>query len=251
MKFSAAISKNLGYTPAIQFKIHSHLTVLVEVSEIPYPAILALRRVDLEDLQIPISVYCACPEEAYLADQDEAKHLMNNGFGLITVSKDGRVQPRSSCIPLMQRIAKGEFKNEIKSLTPFIRRRLAEAFERYNANAPSGVVDVAEVLEGFILRAGRDAATKKWIDKDAAAPGQPAKTLDALQAASQFTGAMASIGSARGYIAEYRNTSHHFPKDKRQAARKYRECRHAFLDGLKRICSFRFSMKASGLSGDL
>jgi hypothetical protein len=47
MKFSAEVDPHLGYTPTIQFKIHSHLVVLVEISENPYPAILGLRRTDI------------------------------------------------------------------------------------------------------------------------------------------------------------------------------------------------------------
>jgi hypothetical protein len=200
---------------------------------------------------MPIEVYCGCPEEAYLANQSDAKRLITHGFGLVTVAEDGRVHRRSGCIPLIQRIAEQEFKNEVRTLPPVIKRRLVEAFERYNNSAPTGVADVAEVLEGFILKAGREAAKKGWIDAKAAKPGQPAATLDALQAAPQFIASMAAVGSVRGYVAEYRNTSHHFPKNEAQAARKYRECRHAFLDGLKRVCSFRNSMRDRGLSGGI
>lgn len=251
MKFAAQVDPKLSYAPTIQFKIHSHLYVLVEVSETPYPAILGMRRTDIEDLQIPIAVFCACPEEAYLADQANAKRLIGHGFGLITIAADGQAQRRANCIPLIQRISEEEFKNEVRALPSAIRRRLVEAFDRYNHSAPTGVADVAEVLEGFILKAGREAAKKTWIQQNQARPGQPAATLDAMQAAPQFAASMAAIGSVRGYVAEYRNTSHHFPKDKAQAARKYRECRHAFLDGLKRVSSFRSSMRERGLSGGL
>ncbi len=251
MKFSTQVDPKLSYVPTIQFKIHNHLTVLVEVSETPYPAILAMRRTDIEDLQNPISVFCACPEEAYLSDQADAKRLISHGFGLITIAQDGQAQLRANCIPLIQRISEDQFKSEIHSLPPVIRRRLVEAFDRYKASAPTGVADIAEVLEGFILKAGREAAKKGWISQNNARPGSPAATLDALQALQQFAGSVASIGSVRGYVAEYRNTSHHFPKDRAQAAKKYRECRHAFIDGLKRINSFRTLMKDRGLSGGL
>jgi hypothetical protein len=113
---------------------------------------------------------------------------------------------------LIQRISEEEFKNELNGLPPVIRRRLVEAFDRYNASAPSGVADIAEVLEGFILKAGREAAKKTWIASADAKAGQPARTLDAMQLAPQFAASMAAIGSVRGYVAEYRNTSHHFPK---------------------------------------
>jgi hypothetical protein len=251
IKYACEVDKGLSYSPSIQFQIHAHLTVLVEISETPYPAILSMRRTDIEDLQVPIAVFCACPEEAYLADQADAKRLITHGFGLITVAHDGQVQVRAHAIPLIQRISDNEFKAELKDLPPAIKRRLVESFDRYIHSPPTGVADVAEVLEGFILKAGKEAAKKGWIDAKFAKGQTPASTLDAMQAASQFGNSMAAIGSVRGYVAEYRNVSHHFPKNKEQAAKKYRECRHAFLDGLKRVNSFRASMKARGLTGNL
>src|ERR1700733_8871527 len=131
------------------FKINDHLTVIAEVSETPYPLIFHLRRLDILNLEVPISIYCVCPEEAYLDDQAAAKELMSHGCGLLTVSVDGKVQRRSSCIPLVQQITDKEFKTEIMGLPPIIRRRLAEAFDRYNHNAASGVADITEVMEGL------------------------------------------------------------------------------------------------------
>ncbi len=251
MKYECAVDKGLSYSPSIQFQIHAHLMVLVETSETPYPVILSMRRTDIEDLQSPIAVYCACPEEAYLADQSEAKRLISHGFGLLTVSTDGSCQVRANAIPLIQRISDNEFKAGIKELPPAVKRRLVEAFDRYLHSPPTGVADIAEVLEGFILKAGKEAAKKGWIDNKFKNGQTPATTLDAMQAAGQFAHSMAAIGSVRGYVAEYRNMSHHFPKNREQAAKKYRECRHAFLDGLKRVVSFRASMKSRGLTGGI
>lgn len=251
MRISHEVDKSLSYSPSIQFQVHSHLTILVEVSESPYPAILSMRRTDIEDLQVPIAVFCACPEEAYLNDQAEAKRLISHGFGLITVATNGQVQVRAQAIPLIQRITDTEFKSELKDLPSSIKRRLVESYDRYVHSPPSGVADIAEVLEGFIVKAGKDAAKKGWIASKFKKAQTPASTLDAMQAAPELAAAMAAIGSVRGYIAEYRNVSHHFPRNKKQAAVKYRECRHAFLDGLKRVTSFRTAMKARTLSGTL
>ena len=251
MKFACAVDKGLSYSPSIQFKIHSHLSVIVEVSETPYPTILSLRRTDIEDLQIPIAVFCSCPEEAYLNDQANAKRLIAHGFGLVTVAMDGQVQVRSTAIPLIQRISDTVFKAELKDLPAGIKRRLVEAYDRYIHSAPSGVADIAEVIEGFILKAGREAAKKGWIAAKFANGQTPASTLDAMQAATELAPSMAAIGSVRGYVADYRNISHHFPKNQQQAAVKYQECRHAFLDGLKRVNSFRSAMRARGLTGSL
>ena len=248
---SGEVDPALNWTPSFHFKVHDHLAILVEVSESPYPLILNIRRTDIIKVQMPIAVYCACPEEAYLAQQSDAKRLMNDGYGLLTVAADGSAQRRSGCIPLLQQITKEEFLADIKGLPGKFRTRLAESFERYNANAPSGLVDITEVMEGLVLKAGRDAVTQTWIDKKDAKPGAPAKTLQAMQAAPQFQNVSAAIGAAQGYISMYRNISHHFPKDRKQAAKKYRDCRHGFLEGLKKIVFFRDALRGLGLSGGL
>lgn len=251
IKVSAEVSPKLGYIPALQFKINSHLVALIEVSDTPYPAILDLRRVEIEDLQIPICVYCACPEEAYIARQDDVKRLIKHGFGLLTVSADGTVQPRATGIPLIQRIARELFQEEIKTLPLIIRRRLVEAYDKYVNSAPAGVADVSEVVEGLILTAGREAVKKNWLSSADVRPGRPADTLSAMQNLPRFNNASSAIGSVKGYMSEVRNNSHHFPKNPANAAKKYRECRHSFLEGLKRAVSFHGAMKNAGLSGSL
>ncbi|MFF0950578.1 hypothetical protein ACFYE9_23790 [Rhizobium leguminosarum] len=248
---ASEIDPKLSWKPSLHFKINEHLMVIAEVSETPYPMIFGLRRSDVLQVEIPISIYCVCPEEAYLADQASAKRLMAHGFGLLTVGADGTVQKRSNCIPLVQQISDLEFKAEISGLPAKCRQRIAEAFERYTHNAPSGVSDITEIVEGFILKAGKDAAKKGWIKAAEAKPGAPAATLAAMAQAPQFGAAMAAIGGAQSYISLYRNTAHHFPKNKKQAHRKYRDCRHAFLDGIKKIQHFREAMKNAGLSGTL
>lgn len=251
IKIDEEIDKKVNWTPSIQFKVQDHLTILAEVSESPYPQILSMRRMDVIDLDIPISVYCICPEEAYLTMHGDAKKLIEHGFGLLTVNAEGQVQRVANCIPLIQRISEVDFKSEINGLTQAMRRRLREAFDRYQGSAPSGAADVAEVLEGFILQAGRDAVKKGWLNKADAQPGKMAATLDAMGAVKQLQGAVAAIGGARAYVAKYRNASMHFPKNKKQAAIKYRDCRHGFLDGLKKISDFRTAMKNAGLTGGL
>lgn len=247
---SSSLDSSLNWVPTLSFKVNSHLTIAAEVSETPYPLILRMRRFDVIKLQMPISVYCICPEQAYLADQPSAKQLMNDGYGLITVASDGTTQRRSGCIPLIQQITGDEFQAEIKSLPRKFRGRLAESFERYNHNAPSGTADIAEVMEGLILKAGRDATTKKWMT-NAEAKGTLSALLSTMDQNKHFNNVRPAIGAAQAYISMYRNNAHHFPKNKKQAHQKYRDCRHAFLEGLKKIVFFRDSMRNIGLSGDL
>ena len=155
MMMSSSIDRSLSWNPTLHFKIHDHLTVVAEVSETPYPMIFSLRRVDVERLQIPIAIYCVCPEEAYLQHQADAKRVINDGYGLLTVAMDGTVQKRAPCILIIQQITYEEFSANICGLAKKLRHRLAELFDRYNHSAPTGVADVAEVMEGLVLRAGK------------------------------------------------------------------------------------------------
>lgn len=251
ISISTQIDKNLNWVPTLSFKINSHLTVAAEVSEIPYPMILRIRRLDVQKTQIPISVYCICPEEAYLADQASAKALMNDGYGLVTIAADGTAQKRAGCIPLIQQIMDQEFFAEVKGLPKVLRIRLAESFERYKFSAPSGVTDITEIMEGLILKAGRDAAVKKWISNSDAKAGNPAKTLQAMGKAPQFNNCHAAIGAVTAFISVYRNSAHHFPKDNKQAHQKYRDCKHAYIEGLKKVSLFRDAMRSVGLTGGI
>jgi hypothetical protein len=149
---------------------------------------------------------------------------------LLTVSADGHVQSRATCIPIIQQITKAEFASDIRGLPMNIRTKLAQAFNTYNHNAPQGAAEVAEIFEGVVLRAGRDAVKKGWIAKSDAKPGNPAKTLQALSGNAHCASAVAAIGAAQAFISMYRNVSHHFPKNANQAAKKYRDCRHGFLE---------------------
>jgi hypothetical protein len=242
------LDKGLNWNPTFYFKLHDHLLIFVEVSSgTPYPIILSLRRTNVMKLQIPIAIYCVCPEEIYLKNQSDAKRLMNDGYGLLTVAADGTVQRRASCIPLIQQIADDEFRSEIKRLPRPLRTRLAEAFDRYKHNTPSGVAAIAEVMEGLVLKAGRDAVRNAWLSPADVKPGSPAATLAAMHKVKQFQNVTAAIAAAQAYISMYRNPSHHFPKDKRQAAKKYRDCRHGFIEGLKKIAYFREAMRGIGL----
>ena len=46
-----------------------------------------------------------------------------------------------------------------------IRTHLAEAFLSYKHGAPQGAAKLAEVFEGLVLKAGREAASKTWLSK--------------------------------------------------------------------------------------
>jgi hypothetical protein len=241
------IDAKLQWVPDFHFLIHDHLMVAVEVSETAYPAILAIRRVDLEKLQFPVSVYSVCPEQVYLAEQADAKRLINDGYGLLTVDDEGFVQKRASPTPILQVIHQEEFKERIAPLPQSARKRLARCFEAYTQNPPLGVSDITEVVEGMVLKAGRSAANKGWIEKKNAKPGNPFATLKAMQGSAQIQNCLAAVGGVQAYVSTWRNLSHHFPKNRKKAGQKYRECRHAFIDGIHHIQSFKECMGKLGI----
>lgn len=249
MYFSQEIDPTLGWQPSLYFKANDYLTIAAEASETPYPAIFRLRHADIVNVNMPISIYCICPEEAYLNEsmQRDVMDLESHGYGLLTVNSTGTVNKRVNCIPLIQHLSEPEFTAEIKALPKKIRLRLKDAFESYKHNPGSGVKDLSEVIEALILDAGKKAAKKCWITKGAV-KGSLATLLDEMTAAKQCHKAKAAIGGARSYIYDYRNTSHHIPRNKKQAYKKYNDCLHAFRDGIKRIQSFRDAFKNIGIN---
>lgn len=247
IKINEPLGKGLSWTPSFHFYLHDHLMVAVEVSEAAYPMILSLRRVDLEKLQFPVAVYSVCPEETYLSDQKDAKRLINDGYGLLTVDKDGTVQKRASSIPILQMIYEEEFRERVKGMPQSARKRLAQCFDVYRQNAALGVSDITEAFEGLVLKAGRAAVKKAWLAAGDVNPGNSAATLKAMQVCPQLQNCVAAVGGAQGYISNWRNLSHHFPKNPAKAAKKYRECKHGFIEGIQQIKSFQEAFGHQGI----
>jgi hypothetical protein len=251
VRINEPFDKDLAWTPSLSFSQNKHRRVIIEVSDKPYPKILAMRHAALLNLDMPIAVYSACPERAYLKHQTDAKELVRAGYGLLTVDDQGNVMARHHASPQIQLIPTFERDNAMKEIPQVLRARLAESFLKYEGDPPSGTSDIAEFMEALVLKAGRDAYKKGWIDKKHTKPGAPADTLKAMQQVPQLGAASAPIGAVQNYISSYRNVAHHAPKNAKQAAQKYRDCRHAFLEGVRTIPRFRTAMKNAGLSGSI
>lgn len=247
IKCDEEVDPKLGWTPTISCAVNKQL-MLIEASETPYPEILRIRRAEMVEVPAPIAAYAACPEEAYAQNQKDAAALALHGFGLFTVDASGNVTAKFPAIPIAQHIPESQFKDDVAELPAPHKRRAKECFDLYKHNAPAGVANLAEQLEALIMRAAKDAAKKGWIT-NAQANGNLANVLISLQGATQFNSADTVIGAARVYVQRYRNPSHHVPKNKKQAHRKYRDCRHGFLDGLRNMQDFKDQMKSLGLSG--
>jgi hypothetical protein len=247
-----AIDGALGWVPSLHFKPNSYLTVAAEVSETPYPVILRLRHADIMQIQHPISVYCVCPEEAFLkaSNQQDVRKLETHGHGLLTVDATGQVTKRFNCVPLIQHISLQEVTQAISGLPKKIRLSVKEAHNIYRGNPGSGVKELSEILEALINNVGKKAERHNWITHKQAT-GSLAALLDALDNCSHCYNAKAAIGAAKGYVSEVRNAAHHAPRSRRQAYIKYQDCAHSFREGMRRIQSFRSAMAKVGLSASI
>jgi hypothetical protein len=242
------LDEDLEWTPSLHFKASDHLIIAAEISATAYPMILRMRHADILVLPRPIAVYCVCPEEEYLKKESQAdvRSLRAHGYGLITVDEKWKAMKRHACIPLIQFIPEPDFKQEIKDLPKAWRVRLRASYDKYLTDPVSGVQDVSEVLEGLVVSAARGAAKKGWTKP--IANKALADVLDALGDLPQCKAARAAIGGIRNYVKQYRNTSHHYPNNKRQAYEKYRNAQHGFRDGLKQIGTFRTAMAGLGIA---
>ena len=247
VKCDEVVDDGLGWVPTLHCPVNNQL-MLIEASEKPYPAVFRMRRVEMADVQAPIAVYAACPEEAYTHNQKEASDLAQHGFGLFTVDANGSVTCKFHAIPIAQHISDAQFKSDIEGFPAPHKRRSRECFELYKHNAPSGVANIAELLEGMVVKAAKESARKGWLTT-----GETKAVLQTvlatMQSKPQFQNADAILGASRIFVSRYRNAAHHFPKNKKQAWTKYRDCRHAFLDGLRNVRDLKAAMKALGLSG--
>ena len=253
MYLSEKLHRDLSWTPALRFTISDYINVFVETSELgPYPAILDLRRAEVQDFTQPISIYVVCPDDMISSSKQrkDRDRLQKYGFGLITVDENGHATRWITAIPLVQVISEAEFKEKSDDLPKKIKQRVSEAFSDYNNNPVNGVQNITKVVEGLIIQAGRDAANKKYISNKELKKSI-ANLLDVLFGVKALHNARAAIGGVRDYISEVRNSSHHWPKDKKKAYQKFAYCRHNFLEGINKINRFSTAMKNAGLSGNL
>ena len=253
MHVNRELHRDLSWTPSLRFVIHEQVHVFVEPSESgPYPRIFELRVREVRQFPLPIAIYSVCPEETLVGTthRQEVKRLEEDGFGLLSADANGVVNRLVSTIPIIQIIPAPEIRKELVDLTPKMRQRVSEAFEDYCNKPVNGVRSLSEIVEGMVEQAGRDAVKRQYVARSDITNG-PARTLDAMYEANQCRSVRAQIGGVRSYIAEYRNLSHHWPKNGKKAHKKYADCRHAFLDGVRQLQRFREAMKQVGLTGNL
>lgn len=242
--------KGVSWSPSLGFVINTHHTICGEASEDRvYPEVLRLRNADILAVHEPISVYAITTDEVYLrtTEQADVRELAKHGYGLVTVSADGSVQRRIQAQPLVQHISQQDYLANIVGLPSRLKQHTSAAFDTYAVTPPSGVAQLSEVIEGMVTRAFKDGLKRGFVQS--AMPNTTAATLDALIASPQLGAARPALGGARAFYSEFRNLTHHFPRSKAKAYKKYCDCRHGFIEGLHRVSTLRESLRNVGLSG--
>ena len=251
MYFEKSLSPKLKWVPAMRFKIHRHINVFVEPSDDgPYPRIVAMKHAEVSSYPEPIAIYCVCQQAAIatVRGQKDLRLLQELGFGLVTVDPEGEARVLFPAIPLVQVIPEASFKQQLMGLPRSMKQAVSEAFEDYRAKPVNGVKTLSELVESMIKKAGQDSSMRGGISR-AQSRNTPAGVLDALH--DQYPQARAAIGGARNFMNKYRNLTHHSPRNKMDAYKKYADCKHHFLEGLSTIHAFRAAMKKAGLTGNL
>ena len=234
IKTGERLSPDLEWQPTFFFKWQRFTKIAVEVSETVFPVILQRKRAFIEEVPFPVCVFSVCPEEEYQQSIDEAKELTGSGFGLITIDAEGRPHVWHEAPPLQQIITRGQYELEIEDLTLSLRRRLAVAYQAYIANPLGGVREITEFFEHYMRRTGVAAKSRGFIGNIDPANCPLDGVLDQLIRCREFARHQRQLYSARGYILE-RNENHHPPDSARGEARRLRDTRHTFLEGLKQI----------------
>ncbi|QNM82028.1 hypothetical protein H8M03_08270 [Sphingomonas sabuli] len=246
LKFTEKFAANIDWRPSLHFRTPSHSIVAAQIGEAVFPEILRRRRGSLMRSALPLTVFCVCPLEEYQNNPEEAEDLRDNGFGLITISANGGCQLQYDAVPLQHIIQLEEVELEFDGLPKKLRQRLADSYRAYSGDPLAGVRDVTEVFEEIINKAAATARRKGWITATQEAQGL-ANVLQTMENRPPMNQKRQTIAAARGFTHKYRNFNHHPPAEARARARRFRECRHAFLEGLKQIRDFREDMAEVGL----
>lgn len=247
-KIGEQFSKDIDWAPTLHLETNMHRTIVVEVSQTPYPEILRLKYAEVVNVTRPVQIYCACPEEVYedRANRKEFAKLLSHGYGIIVINENGQASEREPCVPLVQHIPKKEFLEKIGGITGTVRVRLLDAFEKYQRHAREGVGDLRELIETIVVNTAKS-AVRMGLLTSGVPKRKLADILDDMTASGEFKDAAAAIGGVRSFVKDYGNLGVHKPKNKLQAYRTYRDCRYAFIEGIRHIKNFKVSMNSYGI----
>jgi hypothetical protein len=245
LRIEEGIDKTIGWRPSFFIRQTRFLLLAVEVAENIYPEALKGAAHDIGHFDLPIAVFQVCPLDTFQNDhkQTRAKLLRSHGFGLITVDEDGCATIQHSCVPLAQHIPPEQLESELCGLSRGLKVQFKSAYETYLANAGQGLQQAGQVVENLVNSIAAE-AVKRGIIQSAA--GNLADLIDRLYAAKPFQSHRASLGSARGFVNEFRNTASHPQKSAKQAAEKIRKCKAGFLESIGVVKKLYSVAKALG-----
>ena len=194
IKDDSEIDASIRYTPNLQFRKSNFTTVVVELSEGPFPEILEMRHTAITDFDAPIEVYAACPAEATrtTAGEKEIARLTKQGFGLIVVDETGAAEVRHACSALKLRVSRSEFDAAVGSPPKSVKDRLQEAYRAYQTSPAGGLDQVCDLLEALVARAHADCLKKGWLAQNQATD-KTATQIDHMVALNQLGPARAAL----------------------------------------------------------
>jgi len=245
IKVAQEINKKILWRPSLHFDWTGKQIIAIETSETnPYPVALKIAAPSIQHVQVPITMYAVCPEDLYLlkSNQKHVKELREHGCGLFTVDAEGNVTEQFGGHPLIQHIPNEEFKSEIKKIPPTIKLSASSAFIAYKNNPGNGVAEISQTIESAILNVKKIVIKKGWASNTSMG-NTVSEHLNCMMGLNDLKTARAGLGGLIRFVAEYRNTAAHPPKNAKQAFQKYYECQHAFRDGVKCLKTFCEQMK--------
>ena len=247
LKIEQGIDTAIGWTPTFYLKPAKFRIIAVEVSDNLYPEALKGAAHDISMYDFPITVYQSCSLETFQQDpkQQKVNQLKRSGFGLITVDADGKAAIQCRAIPLAQHISSEQLDNELRDLNAALKVKFKQALDTYLTNEGQGLQESGQIVEALVNSIAKQ-AVKRGTVPTTAIKNKLADTIDELYAQSAFKSHRAALGSARGFVKEFRNTASHAPQSAIAAANKIKNCRKGFLDAIAMARNLRTVMQALG-----
>lgn len=250
-KENEAISPDIGWRPTLQVTINKYTTIAFELNEKVFPPIISLSRMEIVNTNQPICVYSVCSEEEYKKNFKESRRLQAQGFGLLTIDDAGNVVRCANAIPLAQFIPKAKYDDLVKGIPASIKQRIKTAFDTYNQNPISGLEDITKIVEGITFKVATKLVAKQVMSSFGSRVSLSNILAEMANVASTrnspLRGQAAAIGGFQSYVKQFRNPSHHEPKNKKQAKKILSDCEAGFTEGIRKISDFILAFKQYGV----
>ncbi len=250
-KENAAISPDINWRPTLQITVNKYTTIAFEISEKVFPPIISLSRTEIVNTNQPICVYSVCSEEECRKNMKDIKILKSHGFGLLMIDDDGNISQYANAIPLAQFIPKNKYDDLVREIPANIKQRIKTAFDTYNQNPVSGLEEITKIVEGIAFNTASKLVTRGDMSLFSSGTSLSDVLADMANVSSPkrspLRGQLAAIGGFQSYVKEFRNSSHHEPKNKKQAKKQLSHCEAGFTEGIRKISDFVLAFKKYGI----